>query len=302
MFKQTFLTTRNRGPKILVISGIHGDETQAVKAVLKLAEEISKSVNSPASALSKVTSYTFLHGVNDYGLLTHQRENTFQKETAPSQNLNCLFTPTYQTPQEVKDLITPEIEAADIVIDVHNSPVCKNCFLVDYDSYAEKCLSLTKKTTLTPLLRVANVNAGTVKNKALSLGKIGFTVELNGMGFLGSDPDRGATLLQDFLISIIDSYEKPVTPLDKLEDYLSVFLFSKISGILEWKRLDPLMKKYSKGETICTVTSLNGKEVQEIKAPFSGGFVYDIPDSLYISKGEPFIEYAKNPQELFNKA
>ena len=62
------------------------------------------------------------------------------------------------------------------------------------------------------------------------------------------------------------------------------------------------LKKYSKGETICTVTSLNGKEVQEIKAPFSGGFVYDIPDSLYISKGESFIEYAKNPQELFNKA
>ena len=41
--------------------------------------------------------------------------------------------------------------------------------------------------------------------------------------------------------------------------------------------------------------------MQEIKAPFSGGFVYGIPDSLYISKGEPFIEYAKNPQELFNK-
>ena len=122
------------------------------------------------------------------------------------------------------------------------------------------------------------------------------------MGFLGSDPDRGATLLQDFLISIIDSYEKPVTPLDRLEDYLSIFLFSKVSGILEWKRLDPCMKKYGKGETICMVTSLNGKEVQEIKAPFSGGFVYDILDSLYISKGEPFIEYAKNPQELFNKA
>lgn len=301
MFKQTFLTTRNRGPKILVLSGIHGDETQAVKAVLKLAEEISKSVNSLASALSKVTSYTFLHGVNDYGLLTHQRENTFQKETTPSQNLNRLFAPTYQTPQEVKDLITPEIEAADIVIDVHNSPVCKNCFLVDYDSYAEKCLSLTKKTALAPLLRVANVGAGTVKSKALSLGKIGFTVELNGMGFLGSDTDQAATLLQDFLISIIESYEEPVTPLDNLADYLSVFLYSKISGILEWKRLDPLMKKYGKGETICTVTSLDRKEVQEIKAPFSGGFVYDIPDSLYISKGEPFIEYAKNPQELFNK-
>ena len=109
-------------------------------------------------------------------------------------------------------------------------------------------------------------------------------------------------ILQDFLISIIDSHEKPVTPLDRLEDYLSIFLFSKVSGILEWKRLDPFMKKYGKGETICMVTSLNGKEVQEIKAPFSGGFVYDIPDSLYISKGEPFIEYAKNPQELFNKA
>ena len=122
------------------------------------------------------------------------------------------------------------------------------------------------------------------------------------MGFLGSDADQAATLLQDFLISIIDSYEEPVTALDNLADYLSVFLFSKISGILEWKRLDPCMKKYGKGETICTVTSLNGKEVQEIKAPFSGGFVYDIPDSLYISKGEPFIEYAKNPQELFNKA
>ena len=121
------------------------------------------------------------------------------------------------------------------------------------------------------------------------------------MGFLGSDADQAATLLQDFLISIIDSYEEPVTALDNLADYLSVFLFSKISGILEWNHSDPFMKKYSKGETICTVTSLNGKEVQEIKAPFSGGFVYDIPDSLYVSKGEPFIEYAKNPQELFNK-
>lgn len=125
------------------------------------------------------------------------------------------------------------------MVDVYNYPACKNCFLVDYDSYAEKCLSLTKKTSLTPLLRVANVNAGTVKSKALSLGKIGFTVELNGMGFLGSSADQAVILLQDFLISIIYSYEEPVTPLDNLADHLSVFLFSKISGILEWKRLDP---------------------------------------------------------------
>lgn len=301
MYKQVFLSRKESGPKILVISGIHGDESQAVVSVLKLADAISKLSCDPSSVFSHVASYTFLHAVNDFGLAQHTRENLYQKESETPQDLNRLFKAEFSTPTELKDTISTAITDADIVIDVHNSPLCKNCFLVDYDSNADKILSLVGRTSLTPLVRTVNTNAGTVKSKALSMGKIGFTVELNGMGFLGDDPEQSSILLLEFIQSILSNYNLPKKTCPDLSEYLSHSLYSMITGVVSWQRLNPWLKKYSKNEVICTVTSLDGKETHEIKAPYSGGFVYDITHFYYVNKGEPIVEYARNPQDFFGK-
>lgn len=305
MTKQYFSTGHNSGPNVLIISGIHGDESHAVAAVLKAATAISKVATDPVSPFNKASSFTFLHGVNDYGLMKHTRKNEFKKEDPNGDerecDLNRLFKPEYETAAQVKDILASAIGDADIVIDVHNSPSCKDCFLVDYDSNAEKILSMTSKTSIVPLLRTANVEAGTVKAKALAEGKLGFTVELRGMHTQGVDVNQSAFLLIDFISAIICGRDTPVKACSNLEDFLSTVIKPRITGIVTWKRATPFFKKYSKGEVICLVESFDGKETQEIKAPFAG-YVYDILPDFVVHKGEDLIEFAKNPQEFFAKS
>jgi predicted deacylase len=153
--------------KLLVISGLHGNEYTPVSAVAELF--LTNASAFLAKLSEQYSQITVLHAVNEYGLIKGLRE-----ASAPT-DLNRL----YQTIEPI-DLIKDEVEAADVIIDVHSSPNCAEFLLINQGDYANRYVEFAKEHGIKYLLW-DDGHSATLKSYALTKNKVAFTIECNGI-------------------------------------------------------------------------------------------------------------------------
>lgn len=260
------------GLNILIVSGVHGNESHAVKAVYglynRINDEILKDVDIIKNNISKIK---FIFNLNEYGLCNEERINQYSKEE--TKDINRLFPREFNTLDDIKALLHGEYQ---IVIDVHNSPSCIPCVLIDYDKYTNKNLTCVEGAELVPLVRHTNI--GTIKKHFNGDITRAFTVELPSMGVAG-DFVYSTRLLGDFLCTVISNINKPEK---QYEVELPIDLYTTVEqGIIYYMNTNPLLK-YSKGDIIAKVDDINTGEREDIIAPFDG-ILYDINETVYVS-------------------
>lgn len=269
---------------ILILSGVHGNETHAVAATYQLYEDLEKNLSKE---FGKVT---FVFNVNEYGLISDTRDNLYETET--SKNCNRLFPNRYKTSEQIKKYIEElnELRPYDLVLDVHNSSCCISCVLVDYDENTNRLLGLLHDSPLVPLVR--NTQIGTIKKFFNEDNNVyAYTVELGEMGVRG-DYIHSAILLKQFIEQIISNFNNVKIEINLTQDYVVKTLCTRTNnGIIRYEKENPCTY-YQKGEPICTVKNMETSEVEYIEAPFDG-ILYDIDDNIYSYSGKEFGMFGK---------
>lgn len=159
---------------ILLIAGTHGNEQAAVYASSKAAMEYNAG-----NHISELKFKIF----NIPALNSNTRE--IPEQPKPTRDLNRAFpddgTDDISMVGIAASIKTMIHDWADVVIDVHNSPACDNAILVDNGPYAKQYVRFADKHSINFILRESS--ASTIKRYAINNGKVGFTVEMGGMGY-----------------------------------------------------------------------------------------------------------------------
>lgn len=313
MIKET-LTFNASGLNVFIDSGIHGNESSAVNSLYWAYYKIK---DPTYKAPDWIKSITFCIGVNEAGLAADQREWVDYRSN--SDDLNRMFPPSFISKEDIKNLISNEVAKADVIIDVHNSEVCKPCALIDNDINAVYLSYVMRKTFITPMIRDGNSLAGTIKSYVNNNfpNKIGITVELPGMGF------NKNTLPEDDVVLILDLLENLDIPLvsrkefnqklysgalgmrtPNIQEHLPVELTPPTSGLikdLDYSKVttfDPIKGFYKKGDIICKVLDLDSGIEFPIYAPFDG-YLFDLQGTYYAVKGRSIGSFARNIQRAW---
>ena len=181
--------------KILLISGTHGNEQAAVYATSHAL--LKFKMKDHHSEVEYVT-------LNIPGLNQNTRE--MPKPKAPNMDFNRAFgcEPEYDIDDMVKALKKRIYEWPTAVVDVHNSPACDNAILVSNDKFAPAYIRFAIKHGMHYMLRESA--ADTIKRYAVYSGRIGFTVEMGGMGFAPGFQDTIAKQT-DFVYKLLDALD-----------------------------------------------------------------------------------------------
>ena len=271
------------GLNILIISGVHGNETHAVATVYDLYKTIDLS-----KIADKVETITYIFNLNEYGLEQDTRDNNYTKEE--TKNCNRLFSNEYATPQEIKEYIEGLPINYDLVLDVHNSPSCVPCVLVDYDENTWRLLSNLHGAELIPLVRCTQI--GTIKRYFNRLGWSAYTVELPNMGVNG-DIKESSRLLSQFIETVSDNmFNNKSVNVEVNQDIIIQNLYTRTSnGVIRYARKN-ILGEYKKDEIICDVYNMNEDFIETIKAPYDG-ILYDVDENIYSFEGKPFGIYGR---------
>lgn len=266
----------NKGFNILIISGVHGNETHAVKANWELYQKLSQR------SLDYIHEIKWVFNLNEYGLVHEIRGNDYKQEE--SKDINRMFPKTFMDAAEIRAFVAQQ--DYDIVIDIHNSPYCIPCILIDHDLNTRKILSSIKGSELIPVIRHTNI--GTIK-KYFNTKGYGYTIELPSMGIHGN-----YTKSVDMLIQFVQTIANNIQNKNEFEcKYeLPIDLYTTIEqGIIEYTR-EIVTGEYIKDEIIAHVVDLKDGYTEPIHAPYDG-YVFDISDSCYVSNMNAIIMYGK---------
>lgn len=193
------------GYKILMVSGIHGNEQLAVLSSYEAFFRI-KNENLINGDL------TLYMGANAPGLVDGTREYPEWKDPTAipeDRNLNRAFS--IRKKADDMELARSKVmaleDAATIILDVHNSPSIHNCVLIDNGPYAKAYVKWCIENDIAYILR--DGPEGTLKSRAIKQGDLGFTVELGGMG--------DCMLENSIMTSQIEFLVKLIVALSKVE-------------------------------------------------------------------------------------
>ena len=273
----------DNGLDILVISGVHGNETHAVASVYALYQTIDLS-----KIADRVNRITYIFNLNEYGLEHDTRDNNYEKEE--TKNCNRLFSNEYMTSKEIKEYIENLPINYDLILDVHNSPSCVPCVLVDYDENTWRLLSNLKGADLIPLVRCTQI--GTIKRYCNRLGWTAYTVELSNMGVNG-DIVESSRLLSQFIETVSDNiFNNKTVNININQDIITQNLYTRTpNGVIRYARKN-ILGEYKKDEVICDVYDMHEDSIETIKAPYDG-ILYDVDDNIYSYEGKPFGIYGR---------
>lgn len=267
---------------VLILAGVHGNETHAVQALYELYDIMQYNKN--------IHTIDFIFNVNEYGLEKDTRDNNYKEEV--STNCNRLFTRQYKTPSEIKEFLDDIKRDGyfDLILDIHNSPCCLPCVLIDYDEQADSLLGLCKNSTLYPLVR--KMNKGTIKSHFNENEDCyAYTVELPVMGF-NTSYKHSAGLLQTFLTDITARIVNKEIEKADASKYLTHTLISQIdNGIIYYTRQWPV-GKYQEDDIICKIVNMQTDNEQFVRAPYDG-ILYDVDDNIYSYAGKEFGIYGR---------
>ncbi len=99
---------------ILILSGVHGNELNAVKLGMMLKQEYSSDDN-----------IDIIPWVNESGLLANTREINDNS----TDDMNRMGGENFDSTKMMKEIKYTIVNWADLVIDIHNSPNCANFVL-----------------------------------------------------------------------------------------------------------------------------------------------------------------------------
>lgn len=265
--------------KILLISGTHGNEQAAVYASSHALRKFRNEYHH--SEVEYVT-------LNIPGLNQNTRE--MPKPKAPTMDFNRAFgcEPGYDIDDMTKALKERIYEWSTAVVDVHNSPACDNAILVSNDKFAPAYIRFAIKHGMHYMLRESA--ADTIKRYAVYSGRIGFTVEMGGMGFAPGFKDTIAKQT-DFVYKLLDALddEPPSSFLSLSSDrhipqqYNMFPLHSHYQGIVRYQFAPG--DSIKKGETVFEILNPATTGVlEEITAPCDC-ILADCEDRLWSTPG-----------------
>jgi len=277
--------------KVLVISGTHGNETNAVQDVYDLELRYEDQ---------DIRDVIFYQAWNLTALDAGTREFVSYSNELPD-DLNRAFPTTQNVDKE--DLIyvlKGIIDKVDIIIDVHNSELLKNCVVINNDSRAQNYVNFCKENDIPFIVIESTTN--TIKRFALNNDKIGFTVEIGDMNF--SDSTEGVDFL-DKLIKALRAADLETlrrsdqNPLDASQVAKTIYAHSR--GLLRTFRNNEYSKKpkrsevlkhYLKGEKIFIIENPTKSTCrgEEIVAPCDG-YVMDMVDSYWVNTGDVILNF-----------
>lgn len=302
MMQDATVKFSDNGTKVLIISGTHGNESNAVKISSLLYRMLAAAGQEP---IEGIASIEFLIGINDAGLKYNTREYASEAAIADINRSFYEHCPSYT---QILKAVEDAVSRNDIVIDLHNSPKCLNAFCVDYAPDAAFFIELLSRNGLPFTVRESNSN--TIKKYVNNLGKIGFTLELDNMGY-SSDRNQIPAAI-GFLKKVLESVKtihipkafdsdaisvwtggsygssKEISFVD-LHRYLAYEIMSHSNGLIEYAKADPLVT-YKKGETIASIVDYNGNVLEELRAP-DNGFMTCVSESWYISENDAIGEF-----------
>lgn len=286
------------GPHILVLAGVHGDETNSVKAVgLSNFTGIGKSV-------------TVLNAINEAGLKAGARE--FKEPDNKINDLNRLFSDPEDSKEQIVDRIKTFIKGSKIVIDVHSSPACANVVLLG-TSPKELVIKGALDKAGVPCVTWSGAPS-TIRGWANGLRDdiIAVTVELNGMGQVS---ESGFLDELDIIAKTIDvlyhSYDDIVRRssssqagirgavtglIDNSGDDLTA-ITARTEGVVNYQDYGELFRTvYDKGDIIGTVLNLETAATETIRAPYNSCVVVDVNPVAYAYPGTELMSLARLPE------
>lgn len=276
------------GPNTLVLSGVHGNESNSVKAVaLSDFKHMSSSI-------------TVINVINRPGFIANTRE--YEEPKHDSKDLSRSFFSEEPQLAETVDKIKKAIKSSEIVIDVHSSPACKNIVLL---GNTRKELVIKNILTNAGIPCVSWSSASdTVRSYANSIDyAIGVTVELNGMGQVSQQKlDEEIKFLQTVIDVLTKSYRDIMYSCDTGEQSVVensgedlTTVITKTEGIVSYEDFDGLFNKiFMKDDTICTICNLSDDTcIEKIKAPWDNCVVIDMEPVAYAVPGINLLSFAK---------
>lgn len=175
---------------ILIVTGVHGNELTPIACGLELAKDGNIEKSSYKNLI-------IIHAINMEGIRTMQRDHS----VSATNDLNRQFGDSVSL-DTLKTKLLNHIEFADVVIDIHSSPNCTEMILISQDLHANSYVEFARGLDIDYGVRYSN--AKTIKQEAIKQGKIGFTVELNGMDSIDQKSSSKGTNL---VTSIIENLE-----------------------------------------------------------------------------------------------
>lgn len=274
------ISSKKKGKKVLIVCGTHGNESRSVRivdAIIKHWSEYCEELEG-----SKIIKVGFVL-LNEEGLEQNSREFVYDTTSSNGDLNRAFFKPNTNTLEEIVKKLKEIIFDYDIVVDVHNSPNCINCCLIDYDdSRIWEKINKVKKTKFEPVIRATQIN--TIKKYINSFkDKEGYTLEISGMGF-DTDFSWGveryeANNILFFVKEIADFAEEK-----KNYDFDGKYVFplsTRTKGIIRYEA-EPPLRHYKKGDSIAYISDFGSEDVLEtVKAPCNGVLV-DVSESYYL--------------------
>jgi len=150
----------SEGKKVLILTGVHGNEYSAVKVGLQLKKYFGLTKDVYVEPFANQLG--LLHGTRDI-------------PSTQTNDLNRMFIDKNVTFETIKKLI----DEHDIIIDIHNSPDCAPFVLLNNDKFLNNLSKWVNKSGVEYVSR--NSTANTIKKYCLKTEKVGITYEFGDM-------------------------------------------------------------------------------------------------------------------------
>lgn len=237
------------GKRVLIISGVHGNELTPLLTTQMLSTDICNYKN----ILSFYAEIVIITGINELAIKSKTRGASLPN----TDDMN-------RKSSDKEDIITiakDYIKNADIVIDIHSSPDITEMFLINQDVYAEVMYKVMLLSSQKYCFRP--FNGDTIKNYTLGLGKIGFTLELNGIDFIDKMSARKGYSMVIDLLGVIYDMELIKGDIDPRFTLIDVISYSE--GIIDFYHSPGDM--VSKDEVIYNIKNYEGIIIYTHKSP-----------------------------------
>jgi predicted deacylase len=268
--------------KYLLLCGVHGDEQNAVLSTIKAYNVIQQEKHASIQMDNWI--------VNVPALRACERE--FPGNDKSTNDMNRMYgNDSDFNPEEAIEQIKQKIMEVDVVIDIHNSPACANSILISNSDYAEDYVKFASEMGICYIVSESATN--TAKKFAIASGKIGFTVELGGMGFCPEFKtviDKNVQFIHRLVMSI-ESYVQRGGRFEKkfpmVQNCIVRQIYAHNEGIVDYTKA--LGESFRAGEVIGGIYAPNGKLVEKIVAPFDGWFADSLP-KIWVEAGDVICE------------
>lgn len=190
LYKKTYKLNRSESfknfcdLKLLVIGGMHGNESNAVDIVSRLYVNLLKpenEYNKPWWHFTRFSEVTIVNAVNYSGLKYNQRE-FYQEEISKTDDLNRFYnTESFPTKEDIMSELEKEILRNDVIVDVHNTANLRTCISIALNDNAAAYVDWSIRNNVRFVL---TGNSSTLKRHAdVDFDKVAYTYEFCNMGY-----------------------------------------------------------------------------------------------------------------------